>query len=153
MKRIITLCAILFGGVDALVGAQVQTGSILVKTTDPQGAVLAGVAITISSPVLVSGSMTGATNEGGVHRFPSLASGTYSVKVELPGFQTVVRENVTVLVGQTTSLDVETLADAGRIYAFQESDRPCQRGYVAELPDQLGWTRDRHGKLGSAEPV
>jgi len=34
-------------------GAQVQTGSILIKSVDQQGAVMPGVTITISSPVLV----------------------------------------------------------------------------------------------------
>src|SRR5262245_3051781 len=107
MKRTLTLCGILFLGMAASMRAQVQTGSILVKTTDSQGAILPGVEITISSAVLVSGSMTGITNEGGVHRFPSLAPGTYSAKLEIPGFQTIVRENVVVLVGQTTSLDLQ----------------------------------------------
>ena len=92
-----------------------QTGSILVRATDEQGAVMPGVTITISSPVLVAGTMTGVTDAGGVYRFPSLVPGTYTVKVELPGFQTVTRENIVVLVGQTTPVDfamkVATLAE------------------------------------------
>jgi len=85
--------------------AQVQTGSILVRATDDQGAVVPGVTITISSPVLVSGTMTGVTDAGGVFRFPSLNPGNYAVKVELSGFQTINRPNVVVLVGQTTPLE------------------------------------------------
>src|SRR5919202_2084885 len=81
--------------------AQVQTGSILVKAVDDQGAAVPGVTVTISSPVLVSGTMTGVTDTGGVYRFPSLVPGTYSIKTELAGFQTVNRENIVVLVGQT----------------------------------------------------
>ena len=57
-------------------GAQVQTGSILVKAVDQQGAVVPGVTITITSPVLVSGSMTAVTDAGGTYRFPSLVPGT-----------------------------------------------------------------------------
>ena len=37
-----------------------------------------GVTVTISSPVLVAGSMTGVTDAGGVYRFPSLVPGTYT---------------------------------------------------------------------------
>ena len=85
--------------------AQVQTGSILVKAVDDQGGVVPGVSVTISSPVLVAGSMTGVTDAGGVNRFPSLVPGTYSVKLELAGFQTITRENIVVLVGQTTPVD------------------------------------------------
>ena len=65
--------------------AQVQTGSILVKAVDQQGAVVPGVTITITSPVLVSGSMTAVTDAGGTYRFPSLVPGTYEVKLELSG--------------------------------------------------------------------
>jgi hypothetical protein len=87
--------------------AQVQTGSILAKAIDEQGAATPGVAVTISSPVLASGTMSGVTDTGGIYRFPSLVPGTYTVKFELQGFQTVVRENVDVLVGQTTPVDIQ----------------------------------------------
>jgi hypothetical protein len=86
--------------------AQVQTGSILVHVADEQGAVLPGATITISSPALVSGQMTATTDAGGVYRFPSLSPGEYAVKVDLNGFQSVLRENVGVLVGQTASVDL-----------------------------------------------
>ena len=46
--------------------AQVQTGSILIRAVDDQGAVMPGVTVTISSPVLVAGSMTGVTDAGGL---------------------------------------------------------------------------------------
>ncbi|PYR39468.1 MAG: hypothetical protein DMF93_13900 [Acidobacteria bacterium] len=95
--------------------AQVQTGSILVKAVDQQGAVVPGVTITITSPVLVSGSMTAVTDAGGTYRFPSLVPGTYEVKLELSGFQSVVRQGIAVLVGQTTPIEqglkVATLAE------------------------------------------
>ncbi len=87
--------------------AQVQTGSILVRATDEQGAAVPGVTVTLTSPVLVAGTMTGATDTGGVVRFPSLQPGVYSVKTELQGFRTVIRENVTVIVGQTVPLDMD----------------------------------------------
>ena len=89
------------------VAAQVQTGSILVRVTDAQGSAVPGVAVTLASPVLVSGTMAGVTDTGGVNRFPSLQPGIYSVKLELQGFRTVVRENVQVVVGQTVPLDLE----------------------------------------------
>ncbi len=85
--------------------AQVQTGSILVKAIDEKGGVVPGVTITISSPVLVTPA-TGSTDAGGAYRLPGLPPGTYSVKFELSGFQTTLRENVAVNVGQTTSLDM-----------------------------------------------
>jgi hypothetical protein len=89
--------------------AQIQTGSILVRLTDAQGAILPGATVTISSPVLVGGTMTGMTDAGGAYRFPSLPPGTYQVKVDLPGFKSMVRESVAVNVGSTTSVDQQML--------------------------------------------
>lgn len=90
----------------SLTTAQVQTGSILVRSTDEQGGVLPGANITISSPVLVGGQMVGVTDAGGVYRFPSLPPGVYTVRLELQGFQTLIREGIVVTVGQTAPLDV-----------------------------------------------
>lgn len=116
MKGIIRLAALVLAmSIAAPASAQVQTGSILVKATDEQGAVVPGIAITISSPVLVAGTMTAVTDAGGVYRFPSLVPGTYAIKLELSGFQTITRENILVLVGQTTpvefSMKVASLAE------------------------------------------
>ncbi len=86
--------------------AQVQTGSILVRIADEQRAAVPGVSITISSSALVAGSASGTSDSGGAYRFPSLPPGVYTVKVELPGFQAISRENVSVLVGQTTPIDL-----------------------------------------------
>jgi len=106
MKRSLGVFAVLIAlGLAAPAGAQVQTGSILVRAADQQGAMMPGVTITISSPVLVAGTMTAVTDAGGIYRFPSLVPGTYSVKLELSGFQTINREAIVVLVGQTTPVD------------------------------------------------
>lgn len=109
MNRIsVCFAALLIVGLAGVlpVSAQVQTGSILVRVADQQGGAIPGVAVTLTSPVLVAGSMSGVTDSGGVNRFPSLQPGIYSVKVELQGFRTIVRENVQVVVGQTVPLDM-----------------------------------------------
>jgi hypothetical protein len=107
MFRMLRFVAVLAAiGIAAPALAQVQTGSILVKALDEQNAVMPGVTVTITSPVLVAGSMTGVTDASGVYRFPSLSPGRYTVKTELQGFQTVQREDVVVQVGQTTPVDL-----------------------------------------------
>ncbi len=100
------LGVVLFGLVATPVAGQVQTGSILVKALDEQGAVLPGVAVSVSSPVLVSGQTAGTTDASGVFRFISLPPGVYSATLELQGFQTIVRENIVVSVGQTTPIEL-----------------------------------------------
>src|SRR5436190_15686455 len=105
ISRMTKVWTLLFVALATPMFAQVQTGSIFVRANDEQSAVTPGVAITISSPVLVSGTMTGVTDAGGVYRFPSLVPGTYSVQLELSGFQTITRQNIVVLVGQTTPVE------------------------------------------------
>ena len=51
--------------------------------------------------------MTGVTDAGGVNRFPSLVPGTYTVKVELPGFRTT-RERVRVAVATLRKMGYAT---------------------------------------------
>src|SRR5262245_17281349 len=86
--------------------AQVQRGSILVQARDSQGAILPGVAVVLTSTIL-PGAIEGITDEYGAYRSPALGVGTYTVAVSLPGFQTLKRENVVVVQGQTVSLDLQ----------------------------------------------
>lgn len=90
----------------APLAAQVTTGSILVRTVDEQGAIVPGVTVTATSPVLVAGQVSGTTDSNGALRFPSLPPGIYSVKVELQGFRTVIREDLRVAVGETTPVEI-----------------------------------------------
>ena len=94
--------------------AQVQTGSIFVKATDEQGASVPGANVTLTSPILPQ-ALTGVTDSTGSYRFPSLGIGTYAVKIALAGFQTITREDIVVLQGQTStvefSLKVSTVSE------------------------------------------
>jgi hypothetical protein len=87
------------------VWAQVQSGSIFVKVVDDQGAVVPGVTVTLTSPVLPR-PLLGVTDAAGVQRFSALTIGTYSIKTSLSGFQTVTREGVVVLQNQTASIEI-----------------------------------------------
>ena len=70
--------------------AQIQNGSIFVKTTDEQGAAVPGATVNITAPVLPS-AITGVTDSAGNYRSPLVPVGTYVVKVSLQGFQTISR--------------------------------------------------------------
>ena len=99
-----SLCAL--AAVPVPAAAQVTTGSILVRAVDDQGSIMPGVTVTVSSPVLVAGQATGVTDTAGAYRFPSLPPGNYTVKVELQGFQTIIREDIRVQVGETTPVEL-----------------------------------------------
>ena len=141
MKRVITFVAALSLLVSMPAAAQVQTGSILVRATDPQGAVIPGATVTISSPVLVAGSMSGVTDAAGVYRFPSLVPGIYTVRIELSGFQTIVREGIAVLVGQTTpieaSMKVATLAETVTVSGQSPTVDTTSANVNVNLSEQL----------------
>jgi hypothetical protein len=78
-------------------GAQSQTGDIFGRVTDSSGATLPGVQVTIASPVLLR-PLTATTSETGSFQFPRLGVATYSVKFELAGFRTVIKEGIAVTV-------------------------------------------------------
>jgi hypothetical protein len=99
---IAALLALLVGVTPVL--AQVQTGEITGRVTDDTGALLPGVTVTISSPVLIQ-PQAAVSSETGTFRFPLIPIGTYTVKFELPGFKTFVREGITVSIGFTANVN------------------------------------------------
>ncbi len=101
MTVVLALLAMLIGVSPAL--AQVQTGEITGKVTDDTGALLPGVTVTLTSPALIQ-PQTATSSETGTYRFPLIPIGTYSVKFELPGFKTVVREGIQVTIGFTANV-------------------------------------------------
>ena len=61
---------------------------------DTSGAVLPGVTVEASSPVLIEKVRTATTDTTGNYRVESVQPGTYKVTFSLPGFATVVRDGV-----------------------------------------------------------
>lgn len=95
--------------------AQAQTtGEIYGKATDKSGAVVPGVTVTLTSPALLQ-PQTAISSSTGVYRFPGIPIGTYMVKFTLPGFTTVVREGVSIVMGRNAQvngvLDVSSLQE------------------------------------------
>src|SRR5947208_6612180 len=87
-------------------GGASTTGSINGKVADSSGGVLPGVTVTASSPSLM-GVQTSVTDTGGNYRFPALPPGTYTVTFELPGFNTLKRENIVIAMGFTAAVNAE----------------------------------------------
>src|SRR6185312_12823778 len=101
------LAATIVAALWALPGyAQNSQGRLTGVVTDAQGAVLPGVTVTASSPVLI-GTRTAVTEADGKYMFPSLPTGTYKLTFDLQGFKQSVRENIQVVLGQTISADAQ----------------------------------------------
>jgi hypothetical protein len=87
-------------------GGASTTGSINGKVADTSGGVLPGVTVSATSPSSM-GVQSSVTDSGGNFRFPSLPPGTYTVTFELPGFNTLKRENIQISMGFSATINVE----------------------------------------------
>src|SRR5688500_15469254 len=74
---------------------------------DASGAVLPGVTVEASSPALIEKVRAGVTDGSGQYRIVDLQPGTYSLTFSLPGFSSVLRENIQLTGSQTLTIPVE----------------------------------------------
>ena len=90
------------------------TGEIYGKATDKSGAVVPGVTVTLTSSALLQ-PQSAVTSGTGTYRFPGIPIGTYTVKFELAGFTTVVRDGVSIVMGRNAqvngTLDVSAMQE------------------------------------------
>ncbi|WP_026443714.1 TonB-dependent receptor [Pseudacidobacterium ailaaui] len=82
-----------------------QNSEINGTVTDPNGAALANVQVTLTS-TSTGTELTTQTNSSGVYSFPGLNVGTYDLKATAAGFQTYLRKGVVVNVSQTVRADI-----------------------------------------------
>lgn len=104
IQRLLAAAALIF--LPAALHAQTTAGRLDGAVQDPQGLALPGVSVTLESPALL-GSRVATTDVDGSYRFLGLPAGDYTMTFELSGFGTLVREGVTVVTGQTFSVNVE----------------------------------------------
>jgi hypothetical protein len=81
-----------------------QEAVIIGTITDSTGGVLPGVTVTALNAA-TGNRFTAVTDERGAYRIPGRI-GTYQITAELPGFTTVTRSGVELLVGQTATIDM-----------------------------------------------
>jgi hypothetical protein len=83
-----------------------ETGAIVGTVTDEDGSPLPGATVKLISPNLM-GTRTFVTDASGSYRFPALPPGIYTVRAELQGFRTYIREEVRLTT--TTRLTVDLI--------------------------------------------
>src|SRR5438552_3639204 len=101
MRRITGALGLLFLLAAGPAIAQAQNGYITGVVKDQQGGVLPGATATLSG---VDITRTFVTDASGEFRFLELAPGSYRLLLNLPGFQTVGRDNLIVEVGKNVDL-------------------------------------------------
>ena len=130
-------------------GGASTTGSINGKVADTSQAVLPGVTVTVASPSLM-GVQTAVTDGGGNYRFPALPPGTYTVTFELPGFNTLKRENIQISMGFTAAVNVElavaslqeTVTVTGDSPVIDTSSTRVQQNFKLEQLQEIPNSRD-----------
>jgi Carboxypeptidase regulatory-like domain len=90
--------------VPAMLVGQGATGRILGRVSDPSGAVLNNVKVTLTNQG-TGVSRDAQTNETGDYTFVNVAPGTYQAAFELAGFKKNLQKNITVDVNQVVTLN------------------------------------------------
>jgi len=115
--RIIGAVACLLVGFGATgFGQSVSSGTIHGVIRDQSGGVLPGVTATLTSPALQVREQVQVTDAEGQYRFVDLPAGTYTLKFELTGFSTLIRENLRLTVGFVMRVD-----ESVKVGAMEES--------------------------------
>lgn len=144
-SRILVLCgALLLVLSSTQVFGQVATGTITGTVTDSTGAVIPNATLSITNPATAA-TRTATANGQGLYSVPALVAGTYQVKAEVAGFQTVQRDaqvnagsdttvNIQMTVGQSTQV-VEVEAASSQInYDNAAFAGSVERQSIQELP-------------------
>src|ERR1700755_2541361 len=85
--------------------AQSDRGSVSGIVTDPSGAGITGAKVTVTNAAMGTQNST-VTTGAGAYTIPQLSAGVYSVTVVAPGFSTLVRNGITVSVGEVAAVDL-----------------------------------------------
>jgi len=148
VRALVLAFAALFAA-STLASAQQQTGEIFGKVTDQQGAVLPGVTVTLTGPVLLQ-PLTAVTSDTGTYQFPRLTIGTYTVTFELAGFKKVVNEGIMVTVGFSAQVNAqlaistvqETITVTGESPVVDTRNTGTKQTFTNELLQGIPSARD-----------
>ena len=86
--------------------AQLDRGGISGVVTDSAGSVVAGARVTVTNAGMGTQNST-VTTAAGAYTVPQLAAGDYNITVVATGFSTLIRNGITVSVGETATIDVQ----------------------------------------------
>ena len=102
MKRLLAVA--IFFGLPGVVSA--QNSQVFGRVTDVSDAVMPGVTVILSSPALLE-PRNAVTSLTGTYEFAGLPIGTYSVRFELAGFGTQVRDGLQLQAGFSAQVNIE----------------------------------------------
>ncbi len=148
MKRVVLWMVVLAFATAAGAFAQ-QPGEIFGRVSDESGAVMPGVTVTVSGGSLLQ-PMVATSSATGSYRFPGLAVGTYTVKFELGGFKTFVRDGIRMEIGANIQVNAtmgisqlqETVTVSGETPLVDLRDTSKTNRFTQEALQSLPSARD-----------
>ncbi|MGH9347773.1 MAG: carboxypeptidase regulatory-like domain-containing protein [Vicinamibacterales bacterium] len=151
------MVALLLFPLAAPAAAQDFRGRITGTVTDNTGAVLPGVTITASSPALIQPQVQ-ITGSDGTYRLIALPPGVYTLSFDLPGFTTLRREGVRVVINQTLPVDAqlqvatlqETVTVTGESPVVDTSSTTLGTNFTKELLTEIPNARDVWAAMAQA---
>ncbi|HZL67682.1 MAG TPA: carboxypeptidase-like regulatory domain-containing protein, partial [Candidatus Limnocylindrales bacterium] len=110
MKKLVLLSLFIFG-LSSYLTAQLSTATVNGTIVDSSGAVVTKAQVTVSNPATGFSRQT-VSGAAGDYTLTFLPPGTYSMKVQAPGFSTVQQKGIQLLVGQIVTVN-QTLKPGG----------------------------------------
>ena len=137
-RVVLVLCALLMFTLTA--SAQTSRGTVTGTVADPNGAVIAGAQVTLTSAQTKLSRVTTSNSEG-IYRFEAVDPGTYSIKISSVGFGDVESTGIEVMANQTADVPVklapsgqhatvDITADAGQLI---QTEAPVRGGNIDKV--------------------
>jgi hypothetical protein len=139
----------------------VSSGTIHGVIRDQSGGVLPGVTATLTSPALQVRELTQVTDAEGQYRFVDLPAGAYTLKFELNGFSTLIREDLRLTIGFTARIDEslkvgameESVTVSGQSPIVDITSTSASVAFTKEVLDSVPRGRDLQNVLAMAPGV
>src|SRR5262245_59916417 len=106
VKVFCLLIALGLGALPALAQARSSSADLTGTVSDPSKSTVPGATV-IATNIATGLALNGVTDSNGVYRIPLLPPGVYEVKIQINGFDTQIKEGITLTVGQIFPLDFE----------------------------------------------
>src|SRR5215510_2968378 len=124
------------GSLVGVASSQVLYGSIVGNVTDPQGAVLTAVSVTITNTG-TGLKLNTVTDDTGAYIFRNLLPGTYSISLSAKGFKDMQQEDVIVTAGNPKRVDVKLQIGAAQETVTVTASAATLRTEKADLTTEL----------------
>ena len=106
MRKLWCVLGFLILFVSSVKAQQNQTGQIFGTVTDPSGALMPGVKVTLSGPAILQPQVV-TTTAAGSYQFPGIPIGTYSVQFEATGYRLSLRQDIRVDIGFNAQVNAQ----------------------------------------------